>query len=60
MVNPLQAHRKRTSVMKVYQATKSFLDYPRMNSKKNSQEQPVPSHRGFQPIWLPLSVVLER
>jgi hypothetical protein len=34
--SPLQTLRKRRPAMKVSQATKSFLDYHRMNSKKNT------------------------
>ena len=42
---------KRRSAMKVSQATKSFLDYHRMNSKKKyAQELRPPSHRVFCPI----------
>jgi hypothetical protein len=37
--------------MKVSQATKSFLDYHRMNSKKkHAEELPIRSHHVFTPI----------
>jgi len=38
--------------MKVSQATESFLDYHRMNSKKkHAQELPIHSRQNLSPIW---------